>query len=164
MNVLFEQDLIQNTGLGAEVIASAVQECFKTKEQRHGLPFPLLFLILPLAFHRKTVEVIKNKQFGGLLFKALNEWKGLKIGLQKRMEAMFPRTMDSCSLALASNLIAYDAQSVEFVSTPTCSTSLKRIKHSSTAVDDILRASKRIGNVLASHSLEELSQLLEIVF
>ncbi len=164
MNVLFEQNIIQNTGLGAEAIATAVQECFRIKEQCHGLPFPLIFLVLPLAFHRKTVDVIKRKTGSGVLFKALNDWKELKIGLQNRMETMFSRTMDSCSLALSSNLIIYNVQEVEFVPTPSCATSLKKIRHSSTTVPDILKASKRIGNALASHSVEEISQLLEVVF
>src|SRR5258708_5759639 len=50
IDVLFEQHVIQNTGLAAETIWQAVYEAYNAKGRAEGVPFALVFLVLPIAF------------------------------------------------------------------------------------------------------------------
>jgi len=162
MDVLFEQNIVQNTGLCAEAIFVATVEYFKTKDQRSGIPFPLAFLILPIALHRNTALTLKSKRGDGILFKAIRENREIPLGLQRRMESMYKRTVAACSLALASRLIDYDERTAQYI--PLLKSLPKAIMHDSSEVDDILCASKRIGKILAEHELDEIAELLEVVF
>ena len=51
IDVLFEQRIIQNTGLAAEAIWQAVHEAYELRGRTDGVSFPLVFLVLPLTFH-----------------------------------------------------------------------------------------------------------------
>ena len=67
-DVLFEQRVIQNTGLAAEAIWCAVNEAYESKGRTEGVPLPLSFLVLPLTFHQRTAENLANRtQPGGPL-------------------------------------------------------------------------------------------------
>lgn len=162
MDVLFEQNIVQNTGLCAEAIFVATAEYFKEKHQRNGIPFPLIFLILPVVFHRSTALALTSKRGDGILFKALRENREIPLGLQRRMESMYARTVAACSLALVSGLLDYDEQTAQYV--PLLKSLPKMVVHDSSEVDDILCASRRIGKVFAELGIDEVAELLEVVF
>ncbi len=65
IDVLFEQRVIQNTGLAAEVIWQAVLDAYETKKRIAGVPFPLAFLVLPLTFHQRTACFLAPKAPAG---------------------------------------------------------------------------------------------------
>jgi hypothetical protein len=71
IDVLFEQRIIQNTGLAAEAIWQAVHEAYELRGRRDGVPFPLVFLVLPLTFHEHTASSLASKTQPGALYKAL---------------------------------------------------------------------------------------------
>jgi hypothetical protein len=73
IDVLFEQRVIQNTGLAAEAIWQAVHETYEVNGRTEGVSLPLAFLILPLTFHERTAKALATKAQPGALYKALAE-------------------------------------------------------------------------------------------
>ncbi len=73
MDFLFEQKFIQNTALGSHLLWVAVKECYEQNERKSGILFPLIFLILPLLFHKSTAISLSKKKRPGALFKAISE-------------------------------------------------------------------------------------------
>jgi hypothetical protein len=61
IDVLFEQRVIQNTGLAAEAFWHAVNETYNAKGRAEGVPLPLIFLVLPLTFHQRTAAALGGK-------------------------------------------------------------------------------------------------------
>ena len=61
IDVLFEQRVIQNTGLAAEAIWQAVHEAYEAKGRTEGVALPMAFLVLPLTFHQRTAAVLAKK-------------------------------------------------------------------------------------------------------
>lgn len=162
MDVLFEQNVVQNTGLAAEVLFVVVREFYDKKSQTEGLPFPLMFLVLPLAFHKATVDAIKSKTSPGILFKVIRDNGEITLGVQQRMESMYRKTLDAFSIAVDSGLLAYDGEVTQVI--PQRKSLPASCAHSTTAIVDIIKAAKRIGIAFAEHSVEELSQMLKVVF
>lgn len=161
LNVLFEQELVQNIGLGAEAIFEAVEAYYKHEGQMQGMPFPLAFLVLPLVFHKKTVNAIKARLGVGALRKALRADREISIGLQQRMESMYETSIAACSLAIDAGLILYDSETAQLIPGRTFPS---QIRHISDAVADIRAAAKRVGVSFSELTLEEISTLLEVVF
>ena len=92
IDVLFEQHVIQNTGLAAEAIWYAVNEAYSAQGRTAGVPLVLSFLVLPLTFHQRTANALASKTQPGALYKALSEDREITVGLQPRMQAMSDRT------------------------------------------------------------------------
>jgi hypothetical protein len=61
IDVLFEQHVIQNTGLAAETIWQAVYEAYNAKGRAEGVPFALVFFFLPIVFHNRSVSLLSSK-------------------------------------------------------------------------------------------------------
>lgn len=162
MNVLFEQNITQNSGLAAELLFIVICEYFNRKQQLEGLPFPLIFLVLPLLFHKRTIDALKARTGTGVLFKAVNGDKEITLGVQRRMESLYDRTMAACYIGGASELFSYDPERAEFV--PLQKGLPASGKHTSEDVQDMLKAAKRVGWILADNDLETLSRVLKVVF
>ncbi|MBR6059926.1 MAG: hypothetical protein IKP58_17295 [Victivallales bacterium] len=162
MDALFELDLVQNTGLAAEVIFTTVLSYYKERNSISGLPFPLAFLVLPLLFHHRTVEDIKRRKGSGILYKAIKEDREIPIGLQKRMESMFDRTLSACFLAVSADIMTIDLKTVELI--PLIRNIPKAALPATGAIMDIFHAANRLGKVFAVHSIEEIIKITEVVF
>ena len=80
IDVLFEQRVIQNTGLGAEALWQAVYEAYEANGRTEGVTLPLAFLVLPLTFHQRTARALASKTQPGALYKALADDREIKIG------------------------------------------------------------------------------------
>ncbi len=161
MDVLFEQRVIQNTGLGAEVIWQAVYEAYEGKGRTEGVAFPLVFLVLPLTFHRRTAAVLASKTKPGAIYKALAEDREITVGLQERMEALSERTFQSLSIGFSTDLLKLD-QEHEFQLIP--GRKSPPVIHVTREVQKILKASKRIGQTFAELTIVQIANHLEIRF
>lgn len=161
IDVLFEQEVIQNTGLAAETIWQTVHEAYETKGRTEGVPFPLVFLVLPLAFHKRTATVLASKTQPGAIYKALADDREITVGLQARMQALSERTLHALSIAFSTGLIRMDQdhqrQLVPGKKTPP-------VTHVSDDARIILKAAKRVGQTFAELTIVQLTKHLEIKF
>ena len=161
IDVLFEQRVIQNTGLAAETIWQAVQEAYETKGKAGGVSFPLAFLVLPLTFHQRTAGVLAGKTQSGAIFKALAEEREIVVGLQARMQAMSTRTWQALSIGFHTGLITLDQNGSHDLYPGRKS---PPVTHTTEEVRTILAAAKRVGHAFAEMSLVQLSATLNIRF
>lgn len=161
IDVLFEQHVVQNTGLAAEAIWQAVHETYRVKGRTEGVPFPLVFLVLPLTFHQRTARALNSKTQPGSLYKALAEDREITTGIQARMQAMSGRTLQALSIGFDTGLLLLDQDRFRQV-LPGRQTS--PFTHTSSDVKIILGAAKRVGQAVAEMSLVQLSAHLNIRF
>lgn len=161
IDVLFEQRVIQNTGLAAEAIWQAVQEAHEAKGRVEGVSLPLAFLILPLTFHQRTATVLSAKTQPGAIYKALADDREITVGLQMRMQAMSERTFPALSIGFHTGLLQLDRdherQLIPGRKTPP-------VAHVTDEVKVILNAAKRVGHAFAEMTLVQLSAHLNIRF
>jgi hypothetical protein len=161
IDVLFEQRVIQNTGLAAEAIWQAVFEAYQAKGRAEGVPFPIVFLILPLTFHQRTAATLAGKTQPGALYKALADDREITVGLQARMQAMSERTFHALSIGFHTGLLQLDQDRLRQIlpgkKTPP-------VTHVTPEVKIILSAAKRVGHALAEMNLVQLSTHLNIRF
>ena len=161
IDVLFEQRVIQNTGLAAEAIWHAVNEAYHAQGRTDGVPLALSFLVLPLAFHKRTATVLASKTHPGALYKALSEDREITVGLQARTQAMSDRTFGALSIAFQANLLNLDSDHARQLlpgrKTPP-------VTHVTEEVKTILNAAKRVGQAFAEMSPFQLALQLNIRF
>lgn len=162
MDILFESDLVQNAGLASCAIFEAVRGFYEVRNEESGMPFPFVFLVLPLVFHKRTADGMKDRKGKGLLFKAIKDDPEIPVGLQARMEALSGRTWDALSLAIAANTLALDPDTAEVY--PRVRALPKEALPDLPPVKDILKVSKRVGRAFAEHSEEEILKILKVVF
>lgn len=161
IDVLFEQRVVQNTGLAAETIWQAVNETYETKGRSEGVSLPLAFLVLPLTFHQRSAVSLASKTQRGALYKALADDREITVGLQARMQAMSERTLHALSIAFHSGLLRLD-QDHERHLIPGRRT--PPVAHVTDEVRVILGAAKRVGHAFAEMSVVQLSAHLNIRF
>lgn len=161
IDVLFEQRVIQNTGLAAETIWYAVNEAYLAKGRAEGTPFALVFLVLPLCFHQRTAGILASKTQPGALYKALAEDREMTIGLQARMQAMAGRTLQALSIGFQSKLLSMDSDGMRQIypirKTPP-------ITHTTEEVKTILNAAKRAGQGFVELSMAQIAIHLRVRF
>lgn len=161
IDILFEQKIIQNTGLAAEAIWQAVHETYDMKGRSEGVPFPLVFLVLPLTFHKRTATVLASKSQPGAIYKALADDREIPVGLQSRMQALSERTFHALSIGFSTGLLRLDQdhqrQIIPGKKTPP-------VTHATEDVKIILKAAKRVGQTFAELTIIQLANHLEIKF
>jgi hypothetical protein len=160
-DVLFEQRIIQNTGLGAEAIWCAVREAYEESGRTEGVTMPLAFLVLPLTFHQRTAATLANKTRPGALYKALADDREIIVGLQRRMESMADRTCEALSIGFYSGLLLLDPTHEKHLVPGRKS---NPVTHITEEVKTILNAAKRVGQAFAEMSFVQLSTQLNIRF
>ena len=84
-------------------------------EAKRALPFPLVYLVLPLVLHKNTRETISSKT---QLLVWLQKYEYLLIGFAKRAKQLVPITNETVELLLLSDLISItSAGELEFNAT-----------------------------------------------
>jgi hypothetical protein len=161
IDVLFEQRVIQNTGLAAEVIWQATNEAFEASGRVEGVPLPLIFLVLPLSFHQRTAAVLASKTQPGAIYKAIAEDREILVGLQMRMQAMSDRTFDGLSIAFHTGLLSLD-QGHKHRLLP--GRKSPPALHATEEVKTTMNAAKRVGHAFAEMTLVQISTQLNIRF
>jgi len=161
IDVLFEQRIIQNTGLAAEAIWQAVSEAYEARGRAEGVPLPMAFLVLPLTFHQRTARVLAKKTQPGAIYKALADDREITVGLQTRMQAMSERTFQALSIGFHTGLLRLDQdhqrQLIPGQRTPP-------VAHVTEEVKTIMKAAKRVGHAFTEMSPVQLSTHLNIRF
>jgi hypothetical protein len=161
IDVLFEQRVIQNTGLAAEAIWHAVYEAYEARGRTEGVTLPLVFLVLPLTFHQRTSRALASKTQPGALYKALADDREISVDLQARMQAMSDRTFQALSIGFHSGLLLLDPDHQRHLIPGRKS---PPVTHATEEVKAILNAAKRVGQAFAEMNLVQLSTQLNIRF
>lgn len=161
IDILFEQRVVQNTGLAAEAIWQAVLEAYEAKARTAGVPLPLAFLVLPLAFHQRTAASLASKTQPGALYKALSDDREITLSLQARMQAMSERTLHALAIAFHTGLLEMD-QDHERQLIPGRKTA--PATHVTEDVRTIVAAAKRVGQAFAEMSVGQLAAHLNVRF
>ena len=154
---LFELDLIQNSGLALEAIWSCVCAAHNDNN-KNGVPFPLVFLILPLIFHQITAESLAGKKRRAILSRVLLDKPAITMGLQKRMEALANKTIQALSVGFSCNILSMQKTAIIPL--------LKKweIAHTTNEVMQILDASRRLGWIFAELPPEQIIFMLGVHF
>lgn len=160
IDVLFEQRIIQNTGLAAEAIWQAVYEAYEVRDRTDGVPFPFVFLVLPLVFHEKAASSLASKTQPGALYKALAADREITLDLQRRMEALSDRTFQALSIAFQTGLLAYDPKEHQIVPARKSAP----VAHVTDEVKLIMSAAKRIGQAFGEMNVVQIITALNVRF
>ena len=161
IDALFEQRVIQNTGLAAEAIWHTVFEAHETTGRTEGVSFPLVFLVLPLTFHQRTAKALANKTQPGALYKAVSEEREMLVGLQSRMQAMSDRTLDALSIGFHTGLLLLDPDHKRHLYPGRKS---PPIVHVTEDVKTVMNAAKRVGQAFGEMNLVQIATHLNIRF
>jgi hypothetical protein len=161
MDILFEQRVVQNPALAAETIWYAVNEAYETRGRTQGVPFPLVFVVLPLTFHCAAATALSSKTQPGALYKALAENREIIVGLQQRMEAMANRTLSALSIGFRTELLLLDPDHERSILPGKKSLP---INHVTDEVRTIVNAAKRVGQAFAETTTPQLAMQLNIRF
>lgn len=161
IDILFEQRIAHNAGFGAEVIWHAANEAFVASGKTNGLPLSLVFIVLPIAFHKRSAASLASKNQPGALYKALAENREIPVGLQERMETLASRTCEALDVAFRSGLLALDSNKdrhlIPIRKTPP-------VEHAAGDLCIALAAAKRIGQAISEMTMVQLTTNLNIKF
>jgi len=161
IDVLFEQQIVQNPGLGAEALWHAVSEAYEVNNRAEGMPLLLAFIVLPLAFHKRSANALASKAQPGALYKAVASDREITLGLQERMQALSDRTLQSLSIAFSTGLLLLDhgeePQLIPGRKSPP-------VVHVTEEVKTLLSAAKRVGQAIGELPKAQLATHLNIRF
>lgn len=155
-HAFLEPALVQNPALATELSWQAVQACCEATAARRGLPFIVAFLVLPIAFHRKSATILGGKQRPGALQKAIVSDRAFALGLEERAQKFTRQSRDSLTLALACGLVTLDVSSMELFSTR----KTPPAGHITKDVSVAMSAAKRLGWAAAEMSSAQIYSLL----
>ena len=103
-----EYQLMQNPALGSLCLWAFIHRYCSGPGRSAGVPMALMPCVLPVTFHRETVDLLRRRRFDGGLLNALADDQSFPAGIQQRMEDMLPQTLDSLNLGFAARLFASD--------------------------------------------------------
>jgi hypothetical protein len=159
-----EFSIIQNHALGALAIQSFAKEYYKQNKGQSGVIFPLIMPLLPIVFNERAcgslneVKRITQTRF----LTTLSDYRDIPAGLQSRMVDMADQTFKSLNLAFSLNLIIYQAEKGEIMPVRYSKKKIPALQYKDN--QEILYASKVLGNWFAQYSIEEICISLNIVF
>jgi hypothetical protein len=159
-HLMQEVRAMQNPGLGAILIWRFA--CGYTPGTSSiGTPLPLVFAVIPLVMHVRSVEQITstNASSGLRKFQEKFERRGdLLLAVHQRMLQMRPLSLRSVRIALGSGLVTLVPQ--EAVLWPRSYTS----PPDPSGVDHLLAAAEKLGKWCNSLTLFEIEGILRVEF
>lgn len=159
--LLNEIQAMQNPALGAALLWRFV--CgFSPASSTKGTPLPLAFVVLPLAFHARSLDEVGSTQSGSGLRKFEEKFRDrgdLLLAIQPRMLAMRDLSLRSLRIGLRAGLLTL---------VPTEAVLWPR-SHASAPADgkaliDLLKASEKLGAWCRDLTLFEVAGILKVEF
>ncbi|MDQ0418679.1 hypothetical protein J2Z48_002882 [Croceifilum oryzae] len=155
-----ETDIIQNPALGSILIHRFVSSYREKSEQ--AVPMQLIFLILPMLYHKATLEMIDSTYESSGLRLLVSKFskernKDLLLSIHDQTLRMRELTMDSLRIALACDLVMLNLNDGKV---NIASQSLPK-KYDS---QEMVKAAKKLGYWCASLTLHEISSILKVGF
>jgi hypothetical protein len=159
--ILNEVQAMQNPALGAALLWRFA--CgFTAESSPDGTPLPLMFIVLPLAFHAKSLEEVGRTQASSGLRKFEEKFSDrgdVLLSIQPRMLAMRELTLRSLRIAIRAGLVTLVPK--EAVVWPR-SRSVPPVE--AKAATDLLRSAEKLGSWCRDVSLFEVAGLLRVEF
>lgn len=157
--------VIQNPALAALVLWRFVRSFYIHDDELNGPNLPETMLVLPIVFHRRSVEAIRNMHLASGLTKALSDHPTLRVGLQDRLEALADVTFSGLNLACASGLmqiVRMENAGVNFVPASKPKTIPIDLRPDADAARDMIKTAERLGPWFAKTGLPTLCSLLQV--
>ncbi|MFL6624005.1 MAG: three component ABC system middle component [Sulfurifustis sp.] len=105
MDLDFEFQLVHNSAFGAGVIWRFVRSYFDAKSRVDGPSLPILFLVLPMCLHARTVQAVHRMQLKSGLLKAVQDEPAIVVELNARIRELLQSSLRSINVAVASGLV-----------------------------------------------------------
>lgn len=159
--LLNEIQAMQNPALGAALLWRFT--CgYSPDSSPTGTPLPLAFVVLPLAFHARSLEEVAGTQAGSGLRKFEEKFRDrgdLLLAIQPRMLAMRDLSMRSLRIGLRAGLLTLVPS--EAVLWPR---SRSAPPADSKSVTELLRSAEKLGTWCQSLTLFEVAGILKVEF
>lgn len=153
--------LVQNPAIGAAILWRFVCGYYNSESQQ--VPFPLLFVVLPIIFREDLREVISSTNKTSGLQKVseklfANKQTDLLCSIQNTAEQYKETTLSAINIALFTNLISISSKTALVMP---LQTGTKKMPKSS---EKLLKQSEKLGVWCSTLSLHEISILLKVRF
>ncbi len=159
--ILNEVHAMQNPALGATLLWRFA--CgFTPESSPNGTPLPLTFVVLPLAFHAKSLEEVAGTQAASGLRRFEEKFSDrgdVLLSIQPRMLAMRDLSLRSLRIAIRAGLVTLVPK--EAVLWPR---SRSAPPTEAKAVSDLLKSAEKLGSWCRDVSLFEVAGLLKVEF
>jgi hypothetical protein len=160
MLALSEFEIVQNDALASTLLWVFANQYADASPTGEGPLLPIVMVVLPICFHRESVETLHSRNFNGGLFRALAEGMDVPVGLQYRMERMAGQTCRALYAGVASGLLTYDPHSSRVGAT-------RRTLPMDVNVDGVkalVATAKRLGAWFALLSDEQICVAIKVRF
>ncbi|MCA1050987.1 DUF6521 family protein [Priestia aryabhattai] len=167
MGVLSKEiQIIQNPALGA-MILKCFTEGYISSEKEDSLPFPLLFIVLPMVFHNDTLSYLNSTRRPSGLRALVNKMSDSKeskrdivLDIHERADKMKKLTLDALRIALATELLELDSKQAKV------KVSHKRIDKSAIIKSNskMFKSSEKLGFWCSQLNMQEISMILKVGF
>lgn len=151
---------MQNPSLGAICLWAFVLEFWTQTGRNNGPSVAMLSCVLPITFHRESVESLHSRRYDGGLLNALAEDRCLTIGLQDRMEEMIDQTFEALQMAVAAKLLKLDTTDFSVLPERLTAPDFTR----SAVHNEMMATSTRLGHWFATLPFEQVCNYLRIRF
>lgn len=162
-----ETQIVQNPALGAMLLWRFTSGYELGSKAKSPVPFPLLFIVLPITLHQETAQLIASTRQASGLRAFVNKFSDSKVSkndlilaINERAIKMRKLSMKSLTFAVASSLLAVDVG--DGVVIPLSSTQPKAGVPKS--VRTMLQCAERLGHWCSEVSLHEISVILKVRF
>ena len=157
-----EVTIVQNPCLGAALIWHFADAYIK--EKKKGVPFLIIFLVLPILFHRTLRGLIKGTQTASGFPKVLEKLTksrevDLLEGVNSYCKDLRPVTLSSIRMLLFLKLASLDTSTAELVTSST----IPQLKDDG-EVSEMVGIAKKLGTWFSQRSLYEIGMLLRVRF
>jgi hypothetical protein len=156
---------IQNPALGAGLLWRYVCGYVDSHPTRDPVPFPLLFIVLPLVLHAQTEDFVQSTQrasglrvFTAKFGRTENSKQDLLLAIHDRMLVLRALTLESFRLALAGHLLYLNGASVIPLS------ETEAVAGIPSDVRRLLRSAEKIGSWCGMLTLHEAATALKVRF
>jgi hypothetical protein len=155
--------LVQNPAIGAAILWQFVCGYYYGTEENRQVPFPLLFVVLPIIFREDLRIVIQGTNKSSGLQKAAEKLFSSKradlfCSIHDSAEQYKEITLSAINIAVNKGLIAVDTNAA------TIFPLLKKEAKTPKSSEDLLKLGEKLGAWCSVMTLHEISQLLKVRF
>ena len=155
--------LIQNPAIGAAILWRFVCGYYDSDNESRQVPFPLLFVVLPIIFREDLRDVINTTNKSSGLQKVSEKLFKIKqmdvlSGIQRSAEQYKETTMSAINIAVGANLINVSCKTALVMPVQT------KTSKTPASSENLLKQAEKLGMWCSTLSLHEISILLKVRF